>query len=277
MKNKIFAIGLSAAVLLASCKKEENKIYFEGGTAPVLTASSTSPMVLTTGNAANQAIKFSWTNPDYHFNTGISSQDVNYVLQVDTTGANFTNPNIQEVSIPRELAVNYTVKDLNQILTKLNVQENMQHAIEFRIKSSIGNAVPLYSNVVKINITPYLDVAVPIPPTGELYITGNAVASDWTNTPPAATQKFTKLAANATLFEITVALIAGSDKQYKFLSTQGAWQPQYGGSSATGGDMGFNMGLPGQSDPPGIPAPSVSGNYKITVNFKTGKYSVAKL
>ena len=128
-------------------------------------------------------------------------------------------------------------------------------------------------NVIPITITPYLDVAVPVPPSGELYITGNAVASDWTNSPP-ATQKFTKI--SNTLYEIVIPLMTGSGQQYKFLSTPGAWQPQYGGSSATGGDLGYNMGLPGQSDPAAIPAPATAGNYKITVNFKTGKYTVVQ-
>ena len=30
----------AAVLLLTACKKEENKIYFEGGTAPVLTGST---------------------------------------------------------------------------------------------------------------------------------------------------------------------------------------------------------------------------------------------
>jgi hypothetical protein len=199
---------------------------------------------------------------------------VNYVLQVDVAGNNFAGADKQEIAIPRDLGITYNVKDLNQVLTRMNLAENVPHNIEFRIKSTlVNNSAPLFSNVIAMTITPYLDVAVPVPPTGELYITGNAVASDWTNNPPAG-QRFTKI--SNTLYEIVVPLITGGGQQYKFLSTLGAWQPQYGGSSATGGDLGFNMGLPGQSDPPAIPAPAVAGNYKITVNFKTGKYTVVQ-
>lgn len=269
MKKFLITI-LSAVVLLTACDKDENKVYFEGGTPPVLTASSTTPLVLTVANANNTVLRFNWTNPNYQFTTGLSSQDVSYSLEVDTTGANFTNPERQTVSIARELGTTFTVKDLNTVLSKMNLLENIPHNIEFRLKSSIGNSVPLYSNVVRMVITPYLDVAVPIPPSGELYITGNAMASDWTNNPPAS-QKFTKV--SNTLYEITVPFTSG--KLYKFLSNLNQWQPQYGGSSATGGDLGFNMG--GGNDPDAIPTPSVAGNYKITVNFKTGKYSVVKL
>ena len=263
---------LSSVLIFWSCKKEENKIFFEGGTAPVLAASSSGPIVLTSGNANSQAIKFSWTNPDYRFNTGISSQDVQYVLEVDMAGNNFAGADKQEISIPRDLNINYTVKEFNQIFARMNLAEDVPHNLEFRIRSSLANnTVPLYSNVIPLTVTPYLDVVVPVPPTGELYITGNAVTSDWTNSPPAA-QRFTKISNS--LYEIVVDLKANA--QYKFLSTLGAWQPQYGGSSATGGDLGYNMGLPGQSDPPAIPSPAEAGTYKITVNFKTGKYTVVK-
>jgi starch-binding outer membrane protein SusE/F len=274
MKNilKLLFGSIFMTAMFSSCKKDENKIFFEGGTEPVLTATSTSAMVLTGGNASNAAITFNWTNPGYRFTTGISSQDVTYLLQVDTTGANFTSPDRQEISISRELSVAFTVKELNTVLTKLNMLENIPHNIEFRIKSTLNNAVPLYSNVLKIVITPYLDVAVPIPPTGELFITGDGTPSGWTNAPPNA-QKCTKISNT----EYTITMNFTSGLFYKFLSTLNSWQPQYGGSSATGGDLGFNMGLPGQSDPNAIPTPSTAGSYKVTINFKTGKYTVVKL
>ncbi len=267
-------------IYLSSCTKDENRIYYEGGTAPVLTASTTAAVVLDSNFKNQQAMKFSWTNPDYKFTTGISSQDVVYILEVDTTGANFTNPKKQEIAIARETEVTYTVKELNAIVSRLELTENVSHNMEFRIKATLGSgSVPLYSNVIKRTITPYLDVAVPLPPTNELYITGDGTPSGWTNSPPAA-QKATPVLASLTQsgytsFTITMALTPG--KYYKFLSTLGAWQPQYGGKDANGGDLGYNMGLPGQSDPDAIPTPATSGTYKITLNFRTGKYTVEKL
>ena len=92
MKNK-FSFLLLATLMLVFFffLKEENKIFFEGGTAPVLTASTAGPLVLLSGNASQQALRFSWTNPDYSFNTGVSSHDVNYILQVDKAGSNFSS------------------------------------------------------------------------------------------------------------------------------------------------------------------------------------------
>ena len=91
MKNilKLLLAGLVINMAFVSCKKDENKIYFEGGTDPVLSASSTGPFVLNKNDANNFAIRFEWTNPDYIFTTGVSSQNVTYTLQVDLAGGNF--------------------------------------------------------------------------------------------------------------------------------------------------------------------------------------------
>ena len=98
MKNviKLLLGTIFSGALFLSCKKDENKVYYEGGTNPLLSTSSTGPMVLLKINKDNPAVTFSWTNPNYQFNTGVSSQTVSYILQIDTTGANFTNPKIQE-------------------------------------------------------------------------------------------------------------------------------------------------------------------------------------
>ena len=283
MKNliKSFLTIFLVAVVLVSCKKEENKVYFQGGTAPVLTASSTTDIVLDTTNAVNtKAILFSWTNPEYTFNTGISSQNVTYILQIDTTGSDFTNPTIQEVSISNDLKFYPTVKEFNSYFNKMGLRYGMPHNIEFRLKAALagGSAVPLYSNVIKIIITPYLDVAIPIPNTGKLFITGDAVASGWTENPPLNQES---VQVSETEYTITVNLTPG--KYYKFLTTLGKWQPQYGvkigsGGTSSGGDLGLNNTVaPYDKDPDGIPTPAVAGSYKVTLNFITGKYKVEKV
>lgn len=272
MKKYLIAI-VSAVVLFTACSKDENRVYFEGGTPPVLTASSTTPLVLTMANANNTALSFRWTNPNYQFTTGISSHDVNYVLEVDTTGANFTNPDKQTISIARELGTTLTVKDLNTVLAKMNLLENIPHNVEFRLRSSIGSSVPLYSNVVKMVITPYLDVAVPVPTTNSLWITGDAVASGWSNplgNPYDVNQKFTRV--SNTLYELTLQMPGGG--AYKLLQDNGNWATQYHmlpGGTWSGGE--FEK----RDADPAFPGPPTAGNYKITVNFKTGKYSVVKL
>ena len=116
--NQIFGLTLLIA-LLASCNKDENKDYYKGGTAPALTAASLAPTVLLKANENKVWNTFTWTNPNYRFTTGISSQDVVYTLQFDSTGSNFTNPNIQEMVISKDLSRAVTVKEINTAMAKL--------------------------------------------------------------------------------------------------------------------------------------------------------------
>ena len=102
-----------------------------------------------------------------------------------------------------------------------------------------------------------------------LFTTGDATGSSWTNSPP-SDQEFTGISNG--VFEITTNLKGGG--YMKFLSSNGNWQPQFGGNSATGGTLGANYG--GGGDPDAIPI-ATAGSYKINVNFITGKYTLTKL
>lgn len=266
--KQIFFFSLLVAVA-ASCKKDEIKSYFEGGTPPVLTASSTAALVLNIANKDNQALSFNWTNPNYQFTSGVSSQDVTYILQFDTTGANFTNPKIGEKSIPKDLSVAMTVKDLNTLLLGMGLLEGISHNMEIRIKANITNSnVPLYSNVLKIVITPYLDVVYPVP--AKLYITGSATPASWMGggDPENVSQRFTKVSSSK--FEITIALSANNS--FLFVPVYGDWNNKYGftgsnnANNVTGDDFKPNGG--------DMKAPAATGTYKVTVDFKTGKYTV---
>ena len=113
-------MGIAAAglVLFSSCQKDEAKVYFIGGTAPVLTSSvpdgDTIPLPVT--DTTSVAVVYNWTNPDYQFSNGVSSMNVTYYLQVDTSGANFTSPNMQTVAINSDLKKVFTVSQFNAIL-----------------------------------------------------------------------------------------------------------------------------------------------------------------
>jgi starch-binding outer membrane protein SusE/F len=266
---KIFSLIMLAATV-ASCKKDEIKSYFEGGTPPVLsTTSPTTPMVLLIANANNTAFKFNWTNPNYQFASGPSSQDVTYTIQMDTTGANFTNPKIGEITVPKELTKTLTVKELNTVILGMGLLENIPHNMEIRLKSNITNSnVPLYSNIIKIVITPYLDVVYPVP--AKLYLTGSASPASWMSggDPENVAQRFTKV--NSSKFELTITLSANNSML--FVPVYGDWNNKYG---FTGGNNSNNVtGDSFKPDGGDIKSPGITKSYKITVDFKTGKYTV---
>lgn len=268
MLKKIFLLPLLVA-LFASCKKDEKQVVYEGGTNPVLSMSATGPFVLQESQSARDAITFNWTNPDYRFNTGVSSQDVTYTLQFDTVGSNFTNPRMSEISISKDLRKTLTVLQFNDAIagvTKLALEPLVPHDIQVRLKSNlVNNTAVLYSSPLEFTVTPFPDPNIPT-----LWITGDACASNWTNTPPSS-QKFTWIRDK--LFEISIDFVPG--KIYKFLTKQGQWQPQWGGCGASGGTISENPG--GGSDPDAIPTPAVAGTYKITVDLNAKTCTVVRI
>ncbi len=270
---KLLFGSLVLGVGITSCEKDENKIYYEGGTAPVLSASSTAAQVLLIANKNNPAITLNWTNPDYMFTTGISSQDVNYTVQFDTTGANFTSPKKYERAIAKDLALTLTVGELNTALLAMDLVENMAHSIQVRVKASLINStVPLYSNVLAITITPYLDVVYPVP--DKLYITGAATPGNWMGggDPELLSQKFAKISSSE--FQIA-SLAINPDQGFLFVPVYGNWSNKYG---YTGAGLANNVnGDDFKPEGNDFKSPGVAGNYRINVSFKTGKYTFTKL
>ncbi len=272
-----------AAIILPACKKDENKVYFEGGMAPFLTASATGPLTLLKDDKDKPAVTFSWTNPNYQFNTGISSQNVTYILQVDSAGKNFSSSKMQEQSIDQALSVALTVRDLNQFPTRMELQFGQFHTLEFRVKSTLKNGtVPLYSNVITIRINNYLDFAVEPPGTpgaqyldGNLWVVGDAVASGWNNPLPSpydVTQKIPRKAPTDILhYEGTITFNASGG--YKLIQTQGVWSTQY---HALDGTAKLSGKFEKKDSDPQFPSPG-AGNYKVEVNFQTGEYKLTKL
>lgn len=273
MKNTIQKTLFAAllVLLVVSCKKEETKVYFEGGTAPVLSASS-SAITLSSLIKNEKAIAFEWTNPNYNFTTGISSQDVSYLVQIDKAGANFASPVKQEVSIAKALGTSMTVNEFNTLLTKMELASDEPHNIEIRVISSIKGSVPLTSNVLAFTgVVPYEDFSVIPPASNELYIVGDATQGGWDNPVPAPAQKLTTVKKG--LYEITVKLNGG--KSYLLLPVNGSWSAKFGytGTNNTNNVDGDTFKAEGGD----IKAPAATGDYKITVDFKTGKFKVTKL
>ncbi|HEY9364082.1 MAG TPA: SusE domain-containing protein [Chitinophagaceae bacterium] len=105
----------------------------------------------------------------------------------------------------------------------------------------------------------------------ELFIVGDATPGDWANPVPVPSQQFTRV--NSTLFEISLPLNSG--KKFVFLPENGNWGMKFGAQDASAA----NIKAGGIFKPEGqdMPAPDVSGNYKIQVNFINNTYTLTKL
>lgn len=283
MKNKLSILMVSVLTLMiASCKKEINQIYYEGGTPPSLSSSVTGTIPLSFATQNQEAVKLTWTNPDYMFTTGISSQNVNYLVEIDTTGSNFTNPNRKMIAISNDLSLSITQAQLNDYLSnQLLLADSIPHNIEMRVTSSIASTIPLASNVLKFTgVTPYaIPPKVTPPPSGQLFITGDATDGGWMAGGgvgvPVPAQQFTQV--SSTLYTITVHLIGG--KQYLFVPLNGDWGNKYACQNTStqpvsGGDFGYNG--PQKDFNANFPGPAADGTYKISVDFQRGKYTVTQ-
>lgn len=275
MKNrlKLLLHPLLVVVLYSSCKKDENKIFYEGGTAPVLSASANN-ISLEPGSEANNALTINWTNPDYQFTTGLSSQDVTYTIEFDTLGGNFKSGVKVSTVVAKELSKTYTVGALNSMLgndMRLQLDPRRNYTIESRVTSSIGTGVKLVSNVVSFTAKPFAPPPkVDLPSAGRLFLVGDASPGGWANPVPVPDQEFTKV--SNTLYELTVTLTGG--KSLLFLPVNGDWGDKYGWDGANNSNKpdGDNLKRGGGD----IKIPGDNATYKITVNFQLGIFSIVK-
>lgn len=275
-KSLLFAC--LATVLFTGCEKDENRVVFEGGTEPVLSANRTGSIPMSYNTRGDEAVTLSWTNPDYMFNTGISSQDVNYVIEIDLEGADFSSANIKRIAVSKNLSLTLTQADVNDILlNQLELEADQTYSMEVRVISSLGNnnVGRLISNTLGFSVRTYSIPPKVTPPgtapgyaDGKLFLVGSATPGGWNNPVPVPTQQFTRI--SATMYEITVQLNGGGS--YLFLPINGFWGAKYGGMGAN------NTNNPAGDDfkPEGgdMIAPATTGLYKITVDFQRGKFTV---
>jgi hypothetical protein len=284
--SKILLFSFLIMTTIWSCKKDENQLYFNQGTNPVLTASkaNNSSFALNFVNADMEAIKLMWTNPNYQFTTGLSSQDVTYTIEIDTVGSNFTNPKKKALTVSKDLFKSILVSELNDyMLNQLLLQPAVSHDLEIRVKSDLlSNAsnATLISNSLKLSVTPYaIPPKVDLPTSNELYITGGATPLGWQcgcaadlSTNYATTQKFTKV--GPAQYELASITLTGGGS-YLLLPVYGNWSDKFG---YNGGNNANNVdGDDFKRGGGDIKAPAATGNYKIRVDFQIGKFTVTKL
>ena len=151
MKNilKYLSSAFLLLVVLGSCKKDEHKVYYQGGTAPVLTSSVTGNTIpLSFLNKDQRAIMLSWTNPNYMFTTGVSSQDVSYQVEIDTAGSNFTFKDRKVITISNDLSLDISQNTFNDyLLNQLQLKPGMPHNIEIRVKSALTNNTAVINKI----------------------------------------------------------------------------------------------------------------------------------
>ncbi len=278
--KKLFQINLLlilAVIWFGSCKKDENQIFYLGGTTPVLSADKTN-VVLSADKENETAIGFKWTNPNYQFTTGLSSHDVVYTIEFNTK-SDFTDPKTGVLTVSKDLFKNVTVFDLNKVLAgDMGLPFSIPATVYARVVSSIrfegSENAKLPSNVVSFRTTPYPPPPkVEVPAEGNLWVVGDATNMGWDiniPTPYDVSLKFTKI--SNTLYEGTFSFKGGG--AFKLVQEKGNWGSQYHKLDPGTWDKGeFRK----RDSEPGFSGPPDPGNYKMTVNFQEGKYTMVKI
>ena len=132
--------------------------YLLSSNTPVLSASQSGTIPLSSTTKANIAVTFSWTNPNYMFASGVSSQNVNYLLEIDTLGSNFTNPNRVSFTATSDLSMPLVDSVLNSALSNtMLLTTGFSHTIQVRVTASVNGATAtnLVSNVLQFKVTPW--------------------------------------------------------------------------------------------------------------------------
>lgn len=291
MKNYLNKLMLTLAggiILLVACNKEGTNVTLQSGIPPVLTASVSGTIALNSANANNQAVVFSWTNPDYQLSDGISSLNVTYNLQFDTVGANFSSPHMQTVQISPALSTSFTVTQLNSLIANgLLLNYGQAHNIQVRVVAYIApytsgsaNILPLTSNTLTFSVTPYAPPPVITPPAAGSVLAlvgGDPKLGGWANPVPSS-QVFTQV--SPTDYQLTIALSGGNpldasaSDQYLIVPSNGSWSHKYAcNNTATQPFSGGTFGLDLSSN---FPGPTAAGTYKFDLNFQTGILTVTK-
>ncbi len=99
----------------------------------------------------------------------------------------------------------------------------------------------------------------------DLYLTGGATPLGWAN-PVDATQTMTR--RNSVQWDITLNFKTG--EKFLALPTNGSWSQKFGVDAAAADNKSGTFKPEGGD----IPTPSSTGNYKFTIDFFTGKYTI---
>jgi len=148
--NRLVILSLVALSLFA-CEKDEDRVVVRQGTPAALTASA-STLVLDRTNSGADALTFTATPSNYGFNAAVT-----YTLELAKKGSNFSDSVAVALGNAREKK--FTVAEFNNLLNQLELQPDAAGQVEARVRSQVAPSIaPVYSNVVTVTATPYVDI-----------------------------------------------------------------------------------------------------------------------
>ncbi len=252
-----FALGLFA------CKDEEaGPILSLEGPPAITVPSANASYVLTSATEDDLFETITWTPVSFNLT---NLEAATYRLQMDKAGNNFASPTL--LSTGKTLNFGMTVGALNNKLLSLSFNPDEAANLELRVVANLGDKLDdIFSNVVPFSVTPYLDQVVVKP----IYLLGDGSLAGWDNL-----LALPMTYVDGGKYEI-ITTLGGGGKYIKFISSLGAWAPQWGTDASGLPESGALVLRPTEAepDPPAIPTPAVASQYKIIADTANLTYEV---
>lgn len=257
MKKNIFKslVVICTLALLVSCEKEAEVTKLSVINFPQTFASSTNTVVLTKDNGDSEVVAFSWDAVSY----GIKAM-VTYSLQFDipsdTVGPTAWSK-AQEIMVGEDILTRgITGYELNKIaLEAFALEPGVLSKMVVRVKSYVDRNA--YSNVITLNVNPYIPPAVVV---GESLWVANA---GWS----LATAPTIVSVNSDKLYEGYIYIPAGGSTQIKFTSHPDLTHNVYGDAGA---------GLLSTAATAGYISLPSDGYYELSADLNTMKWTATK-
>jgi hypothetical protein len=245
MRNILkFLFAAMAIMLVWSCEKDEDQAILSLKSEPTLKASANT-LVLSASNANNNAVTFTITPAQY-----TPAVQVTNVLQFAVSGTDFAA--VKEAGLNSGVvAKSYTVIEFNALMLNLGLQTGVASNVDVRLKTTVGQGVPVYSAVQKISVTPYALVS---------YMYAPGAYQGWD--PPTA-----QALKSATSNGIYIGYINFTTANSEFkITPMRNWDHSYGTNNNV--DIIYDGG---SNNLKAVNA----GSQKLTVNTNTNKFTLA--
>jgi hypothetical protein len=258
--NQLLALsGIVLLILSSSCKKNDTMITATNGTPGVLSASATT-LVLNNTKLTDPTIVETLTlvQPNFGYNAAIAN-----TLQIDAPSDNWANPYTISMS-PDVFTLGFNTNDFNNALLKAGMKGNVTGTVNMRVKSSIGATTFVYSNVLALTVTPFNLKS-------WLYVVGNF--NNYSTSTPDSILSATGNGIYTGIIKFTSAgnrflVLPAKNYNNKYATVTNPPVPNTGTSITYATEYVTGGG----ND---LYAPSVPGNYLITLNTNSNTVTVA--
>ncbi|RKR83555.1 SusE-like outer membrane protein [Mucilaginibacter gracilis] len=251
--NKLLAVSsLTLLVLSSSCKKDGTIVTATNGTGGTLT-SSTNTLVLNSAKLTDVStiITFNFTQASYGYQSAITN-----TLQIDAASDNWANP--YTVALGTNVFTQaYNTPDFNAIMLKIGLKGGVAGQVNVRVKSAIGTNTFVYTNIAALTITPFNLKS-------WLYTVGAFQGWNINGTD-------SLYSATSNNIYIGIANFTAGNNQFLVVPKKGSYDNKY----ATNDAINVTSSNVAQGGGNNFSAPTVAGQYLVTLNLNTNKITFA--